>query len=344
MSMSPRKKQKLNELIGKFKQGDKRALARLITMIETDPLLGKEIFKHYKNPLSKSYIIGITGPPGAGKSTSVDTLAKRISEQGKRVGIISVDPSSPYSGGAFLGDRIRMKNSVANNPDLFMRSLASRGISGGLSRAIFDVTLLYEAFGFDTIILETVGAGQSEIDIFKLAYTTIVLSVPGLGDHIQVAKAGIMEIADIQVVNKKDLGGGKLAAAIDLLLDDIYDYMQEPYWRPPVIQTNALTGEGFDEVIEGIWNHKKFQEENGILDKKKDKKLRGKIHDIIYTEIETYINENFMSEAELNGLMDRIGRNKIGLYEAAYDIFMRYKTKDKMIVDDASYDDYFDSI
>ncbi|MHA1144034.1 MAG: methylmalonyl Co-A mutase-associated GTPase MeaB [Candidatus Helarchaeota archaeon] len=321
------KKPDLEELIKQFKEGKKLALSRLITLVENDPILAKEIFKHFNNLLEKAYVVGITGPPGAGKSTLVDIMAKKIVEKGKSVGIISVDPTSPFSGGAFLGDRIRMKHSVASDPNVFMRSIASRGVSGGLSRAIFDITLLFEAYGKDIIIIETVGAGQSEVDIFEMAYTTIVVSVPGLGDQIQVQKAGIIEIADILVVNKKDLGGEDVAVALDLMLDDVFSYGMGQGWRPPVVMTNGITGEGVDLLIEEIFNHKRHIELTDILEKKKRHKIKKKIHDIILTTIEDYINKNIINEEKLEEVLKRIEKKEVGMFEAAYDIFDEYLEK-----------------
>ncbi len=324
------KKKYINELISQFKAGEKFALARLITLVENNPTLGKDIFPYFNDLLKKSYIIGITGPSGAGKSSLVDLLANKIIDQGKSVGIISVDPTSPFSGGAFLGDRIRMKNLAAINPKLFWRSIASRGVSGGISRAVFDITLLLEAFGKELIIIETVGAGQSEVDIFEMAYTTIVMSVPGLGDQIQVQKAGIIEIADIQVVNKKDLGGEDIAVALDLMLDDIFSNKAESIWRPPVMMTNAISGEGTNELLEKIWFHKKYNEEMDIIKKKKRYKIKRKFKDIILTEIENYIKKNIISDSKLDELVRQIEDKKKDLYESAYDTFDSYLDEKKL--------------
>ncbi|MHA1728528.1 MAG: methylmalonyl Co-A mutase-associated GTPase MeaB [Promethearchaeota archaeon] len=318
-----REKPNINELIHRFKKGEKFALARLISLIENNPVLGMDIFKDFDHLLEKSYIIGITGPPGAGKSTLVDILIKKLIDNKKKVGIISVDPTSPNSGGAFLGDRIRLKHIAPTNPALFMRSVASRGSSGGLSRAVFDISLLLEAFGIDIIIIETVGAGQGEVDIFNMAYTTVVISVPGLGDHIQVQKAGIIEIANIQVVNKKDLGGDDVVAELELMLDNttFKDSGDQPFWRPPVLMTNSLTGEGVDELIDEIWKHKQYIEKTGILENKKRNKIRNKIMDIVSAEIENYIKVNIIDDLKLEEITSKIERKEISLYEAAYGIF-----------------------
>jgi len=325
----------LNRLIGEFCQGEKRALAKLISAIENTPTLGQYLFSKISElngfqPLSHSYVIGITGPPGSGKSTLVDSIAKKVAESGKSVGILCVDPTSPFSGGAFLGDRIRMKTSITSNPDIFMRSIASRGISGGLSRAVFDITILFEAFGKDIILIETVGAGQCEVDISEIAYTTIVVSVPGLGDHIQIQKAGILEIADIYVVNKKDLGGDEIAVALDLMLDDFDSLGMERKWRPPVIQTNAITYEGVDDLLAKVWVHKQHLESNGQLNERKKLKLRNKINHILLTAIENHIRSDILTEKDLDDMVNQVFGNQIGLYTAAIGKFKEYLQKNKI--------------
>ncbi len=186
----------IDTLISRFKKKNKIALAKLITIIENEPERAHEIFKHFEDIKQDSYIIGITGSPCVGKSTLTGEITKRLMEEGKSVGIICVDPTSPFSGGAFLGDRVRM-TSISLHPNVFLRSLASRGYKGGISRAVFDISLLYEAFGMDVIIIETVGVGQAEFDVYNLAYTIIVVLVPGYGDAIQMQKAGIIEIGDV---------------------------------------------------------------------------------------------------------------------------------------------------
>ena len=185
-----------DSLISRFKKKDKIALAKLITIIENEPEKAHEVFKHFEDVKHDSYIIGITGSPGVGKSTLTGAICKNLLDEGKRIGIICVDPTSPFSGGAFLGDRVRMTN-ISLHPNVFMRSLASRGYKGGISRAVFDISLLYEAFGMDLIIIETVGVGQAEFDVYNLAYSVVVILVPGYGDAIQMQKAGIIEIGDI---------------------------------------------------------------------------------------------------------------------------------------------------
>ncbi len=209
----------MNELIDRFLGGDRRALARAITWVENGAPEAGELIKASYDRTGRSHVIGITGPPGAGKSTLVDRLAAHLRSQGKSVGIVAVDPSSPFSGGAILGDRIRMQRTLSD-PGVFMRSLASRGHLGGISVATGDVVGLMDAFGFDTVLVETVGAGQSEVEIMQLAHTTVVVLIPGMGDDIQAIKAGILEIGDVFAVNKADReGADKTVLELEMMLD-----------------------------------------------------------------------------------------------------------------------------
>jgi len=317
--------EKIEELVEKFKQKDKSALARFISLIENEPDMASAVFSRFDPPQQPSFIIGITGPPGAGKSTLINQLVEKLTAQGKSVGVISVDPSSPFSGGAFLGDRIRMSASVQHEL-CFMRSMASRGSVGGLSRATFDTCLLYEAFGFEIIIIETVGAGQSEVEVLKFADTILVLNVPGLGDSIQCQKAGIIEIGDILVVNKKDLGGEEIAVQLDLMLDDAVMFIGESGWRPPVVQTNSISGEGFDELIEEIWNHKNHITLSGELVEKHKKRMKEKLMDVLQFKIRNFILEQIYPKIE-SSVWDQINQNKYSVYSIAGDIYNTFLSK-----------------
>jgi LAO/AO transport system kinase len=209
----------LNELLERFERKERRALARAITWVENGTPEAAELIRATFPLSGQAHVIGITGPPGAGKSTLVDRVAGHFRRQGKSVGIIAVDPTSPFSGGAILGDRIRMQRTLAD-PGVFMRSLASRGHLGGISLATADVVTLLDAFGFEVIIVETVGAGQSEVEIMGLAHTTCVILIPGMGDDIQAIKAGILEIGDVFVVNKADRDGSdRTVTEIEMMLD-----------------------------------------------------------------------------------------------------------------------------
>ncbi|MFX1428224.1 MAG: methylmalonyl Co-A mutase-associated GTPase MeaB [Promethearchaeota archaeon] len=308
----------LDSLISRFKKKDKIALAKLITIIENEPEKAYMIFQHFEDLKHDSYIIGITGSPGVGKSTLTGEICKRLLEAGKRIGIICVDPTSPFSGGAFLGDRVRMTN-ISLHPNVFMRSLASRGYKGGISRAVFDISLLYEAFGMDLIIIETVGVGQAEFDIYNLAYSVIVVLVPGYGDAIQMQKAGIIEIGDIYDINKKDLGGEDIAVQIEMMLDDS---TFQSGWRPPVSMTDAINGEGIDDLIQNIMDHKEHIELSGLINDKKKNRFKYKIRELIYTKIDKIISEKFLNEEDIDEIINHaINDGKFKIYRTIHNKF-----------------------
>ncbi|KKN49529.1 hypothetical protein LCGC14_0641890 [marine sediment metagenome] len=323
-----KKEYDINTLITKFKNNDKIALARLITIIENEPDKVHEIFKHFENIKNESYIVGITGSPGVGKSTLTNEITKRFLEEGKSVGIICVDPTSPFSGGAFLGDRIRMTD-ISLHPNVFLRSLASRGYKGGISRAVFDISLLYEAFGMDIIIIETVGVGQAEFDIYNLVYTVVVILVPGYGDAIQMQKAGIIEIGDIYDVNKKDLGGEDIAVQIEMMLDDT---IFQSGWRPPVSMTNSISGEGVDDLMQNILDHKEHLELSENLMEKKKNRFSYKIKELINSKLEKIISENFLDEKGIANLVkNALADGKFKIYELIHNQFknIKFEVKNK---------------
>jgi LAO/AO transport system kinase len=230
--------------------GDVRAVARAISLIENEAPQGAALVGKIFASTGRSYLIGVTGPPGAGKSTLVDRLATEYRQAGHKVGIIAVDPTSPYSGGAILGDRVRMQ-AHAGDAGVFIRSMATRGNLGGLSRATAEASLVLDAAGFDIVIIETEGVGQDEVDIVRTADVSIVTIVPGAGDEVQALKAGIMEIADIFVVNKADReGADRTAASVHAMLT--LQTWSPDVWRPPILKTEATTGKGVAELAAGI--------------------------------------------------------------------------------------------
>jgi len=265
-----------SDLIEKLLNGNSRAVARLITLVENDIEAAEHIINAIYSHTGNAYILGITGSPGSGKSTFISTLTKLFAKQGKKIGIICVDPTSPITGGAILGDRIRMKDNFSLK-DVFIRSMANRGQLGGLARATEDAVKILDAYGCDIIIVETVGVGQSEVDIFKSAQTVIVLLVPGSGDDIQAIKAGIMEITDIFVVNKMDLAGAdkKIADVMQMLeLKMNFKYESENIevnnllksnWTPEIVKVNSKTGENFEHLSELINKHREYLKESGVL-------------------------------------------------------------------------------
>ncbi len=238
------------ELINNLKEKDVRSVARLLTLIEDEDKMAESIIKKIWKHTGKSYIVGITGPPGAGKSTIVDILTKAAVNDGHKVGVLAVDPTSPFSGGAVLGDRLRMSN--AQESGIFIRSVASRGHLGGLAATTRFMINAMELLGNDITLVETVGAGQGDVEIVKLADTTIVVEVPGLGDEVQAQKAGILEIGDILVVNKGDRpGADRLSKELQMMLS----LGEHGEWIPPIVTTTATNNEGIDELWNEIKNH-----------------------------------------------------------------------------------------
>ncbi|MGY5860808.1 MAG: methylmalonyl Co-A mutase-associated GTPase MeaB [Candidatus Thorarchaeota archaeon] len=259
-------------------KGNRRDLARLITLIENEHSSASAALSILYKNTGNAHIVGVTGPPGSGKSTLVTRITAEYRKRRKTIGIVCVDPSSPFTGGALLGDRIRMQEHSLDK-DVYVRSMSTRGHLGGLARATSDAVRAIDAFGKDIIIVETVGAGQSEVQVVEVAHTVIVADVPGAGDDIQAIKAGIMEIADIFVVNKADYpGADKKVTEINAMLD--LD-SRERIWRPPVLLTNALTGEGVPELVETIGGHISYLQETGLLAQKGLQRSRDELEQIM---------------------------------------------------------------
>ncbi len=234
--------------------GDRRALARVVSLIENNVPEARAILSRLHAHGGRAHIVGLTGSPGAGKSTLVMQLARELRRRDQRIGIIAVDPTSPYTGGAILGDRIRMQE-LAGDPNVYIRSMASRGSLGGLAATTRDVARALDAAGFDTVLIETVGAGQAEVEIVRAAQTVVVVTVPGMGDDIQAIKAGILEIADVFVVNKADRPGADQTAAELRMLLSLDEHRREHAWRVPILKTNALSGEGVPALADKLAEH-----------------------------------------------------------------------------------------
>lgn len=306
----------INELIERMLKGDKRATARLITLVENDEEKAREIVKKIYSNTGRAYIIGITGPPGSGKSTLVDKLIKKARDEGNIVGVIAIDPTSPFTGGALLGDRIRMQRH-STDPGVFIRSMATRGSLGGLAKATNDAIKILDAYGCDVIFVETVGVGQIEVDIVKTADTVVLVTVPGLGDDIQAIKAGLMEIADIFVVNKADKEGAEATMfELELMLDLEKDKWQKSGWRPPVVSTIAFTNKGVDELWGAINEHMEFLLNSGKIEEKRRFRVGEEIKAIVSSKIARKIGEK-MGEDDIAVLIEMIAKREIDPYSAA---------------------------
>jgi len=299
--------------------GDPRAIARAISLVEGGAPSGADLIRSIFPMTGRAYLIGVTGPPGAGKSTLVDRLTTEMRRAGAGVGIIAVDPTSPFSGGAVLGDRLRMQ-AHAQDEGVFIRSMATRGHLGGLARATGDAALVFDAAGKDIIIVETVGVGQDEVEIVRTADVCIVTLVPGTGDDVQALKAGIMEIADIFVINKADReGADRLMADVEANLT--LQTFQGCEWRPPVLKTVATSGEGVREVLQAI---QRFRSHSGTRQAARRKTWsEQRLRELVSQRFMEYLDERVLASGELAATVDRIAAREIDPYTAASDLMRR---------------------
>ncbi len=299
------------DLVKELLNGSRLALARAITAVESEYDNAIDIMKEIYPRTGKARVLGITGAPGAGKSTLTDKVVKYYRTQGKRVGIVAVDPTSPFSGGAILGDRIRM-NDLTLDEGVFIRSMGTRGSLGGLSKKTADVVKLMDAYGMDIVIIETVGVGQSEVDIVKSADTTLVVLVPGLGDDIQAIKAGILEIGDVFAINKADRDGcDKLNVEIEMMLD--LD-SKEVAWRPPIQRTIASKNEGIEELVDSLEDHFEFLEDSGELETRRAARTKNEIESMITEQIGRYVTEKVIQSPEFDNQVAKANDREVDPY------------------------------
>ncbi|MDU0459701.1 MAG: methylmalonyl Co-A mutase-associated GTPase MeaB [Geobacteraceae bacterium] len=302
-------------------QGDIRAAARLMRDIDDNrPNAVQELKRLYPHT-GRAYIIGITGPPGAGKSTLVDQLTASFRKRGRKVGVVAIDPTSPFTGGAILGDRIRM-NRHSCDEGVFIRSLATRGALGGLSRSTTDVGMVMDAMGMDIVIIETVGVGQDEVDIVKAAHTTCVVMVPGLGDDIQAIKAGILEIGDVFVVNKADRDGADRTARE---LSTMLEMRNAPQgsWNPQVMKTEAQRGTGIEELTGEILAHRDFLFSSGTIDSFLRERNQRHFMDILRDGLIRSALEFMAADNGMARIVEGMGNNSIDPYSAAEDVLSK---------------------
>jgi len=296
-------------------EGDIRAASRLMRDIDDRMPSALGLLKELYPKTGRAYIIGITGPPGSGKSTIVDKMIDIFRKEGKTVGIIAVDPTSPFTGGAILGDRIRMQRH-ATDEGVFIRSLATRGCLGGLTRSTQDIINVMDAMGKDIILVETVGVGQDEVEIVNTAHTSIVVLVPGMGDDIQAIKAGIIEIGDIFVINKADReGADKMERGLRMVLE--MGRRREDGWEPLIFKTEAILGKGIFELVYGIYRHKQALEQSQALEKKLKERTKATLLEILKTEVTAYFIEKIEKEGKWETILDDLMKRRIDPYSVA---------------------------
>ncbi|MER7177644.1 methylmalonyl Co-A mutase-associated GTPase MeaB [Streptomyces mesophilus] len=302
-------------LVAQAREGRPRAVARLISLVEGASPQLREVMAALAPLTGHAYVVGLTGSPGVGKSTSTSALVSAYRRAGKRVGVLAVDPSSPFSGGALLGDRIRMADH-ASDPGVYIRSMATRGHLGGLAWAAPQAIRVLDAAGCDVVLVETVGVGQSEVEIASQADTSVVLLAPGMGDGIQAAKAGILEIGDVYVVNKADRDGADSTVRELNHMLGLGESRGPGDWRPPIVKTVASRAEGVDEVVEALEKHRAWMEERGVLAERRTVRAAHEIETIAVTALRERIAD-LRGDQRLGVLAERVAAGSLDPYAAA---------------------------
>ena len=299
--------------------GDRRALARAITLVENSEPLAYDLVRDLYPETGQAYAVGITGPPGVGKSTLIGALVRHVREDSRSVGVISVDPSSPFSQGALLGDRIRLSDHFLD-PEVFIRSMGTRGHLGGLAEATLQAMLVLDAAGKDLVFLETVGAGQGEVAVITIADTIVLVLMPGSGDSIQALKAGIMEIPDVIAINKMDHPAAKT------MFNEVRSVLsldKESAWRPPIVLTEASTGENVPELWTKIEEHRAFLEADGRLEEQRRRKLAGEVFAVASARAKSHLEEAVADDPELRRLLDVVEQRRLDPLSAVREIMRK---------------------
>jgi GTPase len=306
----------VQRLVEGVRQGDRRALARAITLIESSDPTAYDLVRELYPETGKTYAIGVTGPPGVGKSSLISALVRHVRERGETVGVISVDPSSPFTRGALLGDRIRLADHFLD-PEVFIRSMGTRGHLGGLAETTLQAALVLDAAGKDLLFLETVGAGQSEVEIISIADTVLLVLMPGSGDSIQALKAGIMEIPDVIAVNKRDHPAAKT------MVNEVRSILAldtDEGWQPPIVLTEAIKGEGIDELWGKIEDHRAYLQDNGLLAERRARNLAGEVFAVASARAKGHLEHAVGDDPELRRLLDAVQRRELDPLTAVREI------------------------
>ena len=314
--MSSRRAWTLDDLADGVRGGDRRALARAISLVENRDPLSYELVRALYPETGSAFVVGVTGPPGVGKSSLISALVRHVRERETTVGVISVDPSSPFTQGALLGDRIRLSDHFLD-PGVFIRSMGTRGHLGGLSEAALQAALLLDAAGKDVVLLETVGAGQSEVEVIGIADTVLLVLMPGSGDSVQALKAGIMEIPDVIAINKMDHPAAKT------MLNEVRSILaldRDREWRPPIILTEAVRGENVPELWAKIEEHRAFLESEGLLEERRRKNLAGEVFAAATSRAKAHLQSEVAEKPELAQLLDRVQSRELDPLSAVREI------------------------